>query len=165
MLKDSNTGQWSLIGIISWGIGCTFLQRFEYIAFFIVSCQKFVAGALPNQPGVYTRITHFSEWIRQIIVFWAAVAPRNEAINHTGAKSSEATVFSLTCLELFKTFEKGQRSCIFLISDSFERFTVLETLTFWNAGRKSSRTSNTAAAFLPLQEYAWHRLFSLHVFT
>ncbi|KAM7314543.1 serine proteinase stubble [Ixodes scapularis] len=47
VLKDPNTGQWSLIGIISWGIGC----------------------ALPNQPGVYTRITHFAEWIRQIIVF------------------------------------------------------------------------------------------------
>ncbi|CAN7984354.1 unnamed protein product [Ixodes hexagonus] len=47
VLKDPSTGQWSLIGIISWGIGC----------------------ALPNQPGVYTRITHFAEWIRQIIVF------------------------------------------------------------------------------------------------
>ncbi|KAH6931702.1 hypothetical protein HPB50_027248 [Hyalomma asiaticum] len=47
VLKDPKTGQWSLIGIISWGIGC----------------------ALPNQPGVYTRITHFADWIRQIIVF------------------------------------------------------------------------------------------------
>lgn len=47
VLKDPTTGQWSLIGIISWGIGC----------------------ALPNQPGVYTRITHFADWIRQIIVF------------------------------------------------------------------------------------------------
>ncbi|KAH8024040.1 hypothetical protein HPB51_020798 [Rhipicephalus microplus] len=47
VLKDLKTGQWSLIGIISWGIGC----------------------ALPNQPGVYTRITHFADWIRQIIVF------------------------------------------------------------------------------------------------
>lgn len=47
VMKDPSTGQWSLIGIISWGIGC----------------------ALPNQPGVYTRITHFAEWIRQIIVF------------------------------------------------------------------------------------------------
>lgn len=40
-------GRWDLIGIISWGIGC----------------------ALPNQPGVYTRITEFSAWINQIIAF------------------------------------------------------------------------------------------------
>ncbi|XP_028967071.1 serine proteinase stubble [Galendromus occidentalis] len=47
VLKDEESGQWNLIGIISWGIGC----------------------AMPNQPGVYTRITKFADWIKQIIVF------------------------------------------------------------------------------------------------
>ncbi|XP_013784296.1 serine proteinase stubble-like, partial [Limulus polyphemus] len=47
MVIQEENGRWILAGIISWGIGC----------------------ALPNQPGVYTRITKFSDWINQIIVF------------------------------------------------------------------------------------------------
>lgn len=39
-----NDGRSYLIGIISWGIGC----------------------ALPSQPGVYTRITAFSDWINEV---------------------------------------------------------------------------------------------------
>jgi len=40
-------GRYRLQGIISWGIGC----------------------AEKNQPGVYTRISKFAEWINQIIQF------------------------------------------------------------------------------------------------
>ncbi|XP_076311602.1 serine proteinase stubble-like [Tachypleus tridentatus] len=47
MVIQEGNGRWILAGIISWGIGC----------------------ALPNQPGVYTRITKFSDWINQIIIF------------------------------------------------------------------------------------------------
>ncbi|XP_022669485.1 serine proteinase stubble-like [Varroa destructor] len=47
VLRDEDSGAWNLIGIISWGIGC----------------------AVPNQPGVYTRITRFADWMKQIIVF------------------------------------------------------------------------------------------------
>lgn len=40
-------GRWNLIGIISWGIGC----------------------GVALQPGVYTRISEFTDWIHQIINF------------------------------------------------------------------------------------------------
>jgi len=46
VLEDEN-GRWNLIGIISWGIGC----------------------GVALQPGVYTRITEFTDWIHQIINF------------------------------------------------------------------------------------------------
>ena len=40
-------GRYMLSGVISWGIGC----------------------AEKNQPGVYTRISDFREWINQILQY------------------------------------------------------------------------------------------------
>lgn len=45
MVVKGNRGQYMLVGLISWGMGC----------------------ALPKQPGVYTRITKFVNWIDEII--------------------------------------------------------------------------------------------------
>eukprot|EP00094_Tigriopus_californicus_P009970 TCALIF_09615-PA protein Name:"Similar to Sb Serine proteinase stubble (Drosophila melanogaster)" AED:0.18 eAED:0.18 QI:127/0.66/0.6/1/0.66/0.6/10/439/622 len=47
MVVQKEDGRFMLSGVISWGIGC----------------------AEKNQPGVYTRISHFKDWINQILQF------------------------------------------------------------------------------------------------
>ena len=47
LVVKGSTGRYELAGIISWGIGC----------------------AEKNQPGVYTRISDFREWINQILQY------------------------------------------------------------------------------------------------
>ena len=47
MVVQREDGRFMLSGVISWGIGC----------------------AEKNQPGVYTRISHFKDWINQILQF------------------------------------------------------------------------------------------------
>ena len=49
MVVQRQDGRFILSGIISWGIGC----------------------AEENQPGVYTRISEFRDWIEQILQFWS----------------------------------------------------------------------------------------------
>ncbi|GBL80670.1 Serine proteinase stubble [Araneus ventricosus] len=45
MVVRGDHGEWVLVGLISWGMGC----------------------AAPKQPGVYTRISEFTEWVDGII--------------------------------------------------------------------------------------------------
>lgn len=47
MVVQRQDGRFMLSGVISWGIGC----------------------AEKNQPGVYTRISEFKDWINQILAF------------------------------------------------------------------------------------------------
>ncbi len=52
MMAKSTAGEWRQIGVVSWGKGC----------------------ALPKYPGVYTRVSAFSAWIKNVMSGDAVVA-------------------------------------------------------------------------------------------